>query len=176
MRLKSYSQWENKQLLREFVGPRGQVDPMALSMAQMPMAQAPAVPPQMPMAQAPAMPQAPMGQMPQAPMAQPPVTQQQIDIPQTAPNMAQATQAANKPEPKNDMPSSMRHFLDRLKNKSPQNIMNVQARANDEMQKMLAAKSKSAGHRGLWRQYTQARDARQSGVPSQNAGQPQLSA
>lgn len=171
MRLKSYSQWENRQLLKEFVGPRGQVDPMALSMSQMPQTPVDQMPvTQTPVAQ-PMMPQATMGQMP---MAQP-VAAQQTGMPQTAPNMAQATQAANKPEPKNDMPSSMRHFLDRLRNKSPQRIMAAQARTNDELQKMLAAKSKSAGSRGLWQQYTQARDARQNGVPSQNAGQPQLS-
>lgn len=114
--MKSYNQWENQLTLNEFIGPRGQVDPMGF---------------------------APVAQTTPQPIAAQPVAKEM------------------------DVSAAIQQFIQRLRTKPVQYIMQVQATFNSQLQDILADKSKTAGQSGVLSQFNTAGDAKQ------NWGKPQ---
>lgn len=68
--------------------------------------------------------------------------------------------AAAGPDAGDDIPGLMQRLLNNMKNKPVQKIIALQQMFNKACQQMLNDRSNSAGKRGLWQQYNQARSAK----------------
>lgn len=178
--MKSYSQRKNERLLREFVGPRGQIDPMAMTNQPNPMQMSPMGQPQM--GQTPPMGQPQMGGMnpmmgmnPAVGGQTPPMGDMSQSMGGPNPMMGdmnpgpddmggdmsgQQPAPEGQPSPEDDMPSQLNAAVRFLKGKSAQQIMDFQQKFNTAVQGLLTGKSKSAGKKGLWQQFQQTKDAK----------------
>lgn len=165
--MKSLNERRLERVIREFVGPKGQVDPTGYQPVSMP-----SVVPQSPIGSArPGMASTTMQTPPDNQQA---MQQQQQDSDQQNSDQQQANQDqgvnnqqnAAPQDPSASLPPALQRYVKMLSRKPASEVMAIRTAFNQALQNALMARSKSYGRMGMMANFNQARDMKT------NFGQP----